>query len=73
MGMEKHKTSRRRRVLLLADFAYASSRSIASGTGVPVLRIPERCGSGTPSHFMKLFKARTGVTMLQWRRAKGSP
>lgn len=57
----------------LLEMRLERAKRLLSGTGIPVLRIPERCGSGTPSHFMKLFKARTGVTMLQWRRAKGSP
>ena len=39
-------------------------------TDIPVCRIPERCGVEATSHFMRMFKARTGMTMLQYRRAK---
>jgi len=44
------------------------ARKLLTDTDIPVLRIPERCGSDAPNHFQRLFKARTGMSMLQWRR-----
>ena len=118
--MKASKRQHRRRILLMADFAYASGKAVASGvirfasahtgidlllhgrtsemplmrrglvpddlvdmrlerakkllvdTDIPVGRIPETCVSDVPNHFMQLFKARVGMTMLQWRRAKGA-
>ena len=46
------------------------AEKLLADTDIPVLRIPERCGSDAPNSFLRLFKARTGMTMLQWRRAK---
>ncbi len=45
------------------------ARKLLTDTDIPVYLIPERCGSDAPHHFLRLFKARTGVTMLQWRRS----
>ena len=56
----------------LIEMRLERARKLLSDTDVPVLGIPGRCGSDAPNHFMQLFKARVGMTMLQWRRAKGA-
>ena len=38
---------------------------------IPICDIPGRIGFESPGHFMELFKTRTGVTMLQWRKRCG--
>ena len=56
----------------LIEMRLERARKLLADTDIPVLRIPERCGSDAPNHFQRLFKARSGITMLQWRRqAKG--
>ena len=48
------------------------AKKLLVDTDLPILGIPERCGSDAPNHFLGLFKARVGMTMLQFRRrAKG--
>ena len=44
------------------------AKKLLMDTDMPILRIPERCGSDAPNHFLRLFKARVGRTMLQYRR-----
>ena len=44
-------------------------KRLLSDSSLPVCDIPERLGFASPNHLMRLFKARTGMTMLQWRRA----
>ena len=56
----------------LVDMRLERAKRLLVDTGLPVGRIPESCGSDVPNHFMQLFKKRTGLTMLQWRRAKGA-
>lgn len=56
----------------LVDMRLERAKRLLEDTGLPVGRIPESCGSDVPNHFMQLFKARTGLTMLQWRRTKGA-
>ena len=56
----------------LVDMRLERAKRLLEDTGLPVGRIPERCGSDVPNHFMQLFKARTGMTMLQFRRARRS-
>ena len=56
----------------LVDMRLERAKKLLADTVLPVGRIPERCGSDAPNHFARLFKARTGLTMLQWRRG-GSP
>ena len=46
------------------------AKKLLRDTDMPILRIPERCGSDAPNHFLRLFKERTGMTMLQWRRKR---
>ena len=48
------------------------AKKLLVDTDLPVGRIPERCGSDAPNHFARLFKARTGMTMLQFRRQEGA-
>ena len=56
----------------LVDMRLERAKKLLVDTDIPVGRIPETCGSDVPNHFMQLFKARVGMTMLQWRRAKGA-
>ena len=56
----------------LVDMRLERAKRLLEDTGLPVGRIPESCGSDVPNHFMQLFKKRVGMTMLQWRRAKGA-
>lgn len=56
----------------LVDMRLERAKRLLEDTGLPVGRIPEYCGSDVPNHFMQLFKARTGTTMLQFRRARRS-
>ena len=55
----------------LIEMRLELAKKLLSDTDIPVLRIPERCGSDAPNHFMQFFKARTGMTMLQYRRKRG--
>ena len=48
------------------------ARKLLAENRVPVCDIPERVGFESPFHLMKLFKKRTGMTMLQWRRRGGT-
>jgi len=57
----------------LIEMRLEYARKLLSDTDIPILKIPERCGFDAPSHFLKLFKARTGMTMRQYRHAKGAP
>ena len=52
----------------LIDMRLEHARKLLADTDIPVYLIPERCGSDAPHHFLRMFKARTGMTMLQWRR-----
>ena len=54
----------------LIDMRLEHARRLLSDTDVPVCRVPECCGAKAASHFMRLFKTRTGMTMLQYRHAK---
>ena len=52
----------------LADMRFERAKRLLSDSSIPVCDIPERLGFASPNHLMRLFKARTGMTMLQWRR-----
>ena len=52
----------------LADARLDLAKKLLSDTDIPVCDIPERCGFASPNHLMRLFRRRTGMTMLQWRR-----
>ena len=56
----------------LIEMRLEHARKLLSDTDVPVCRIPEKCGIEAASHFMRLFKRRVGMTMLQYRRAAQS-
>ena len=56
----------------LIEMRLEYAKKLLSDTDIPILKIPERCGFDAPSHFQKLFKARTGMTMLQYHRARNS-
>ncbi len=55
----------------LIEMRLERAKKLLADTDIPVLRIPEHCGSDAPNHFMQFFKTRTGMTMLQWRRKRG--
>ena len=54
----------------LIDMRLEHARRLLADTDVPVCRVPECCGAKAASHFMRLFKTRAGMTMLQYRHAK---
>ena len=56
----------------LIEMRLEHARKLLSDTDVPVCRVAECCGVKASSHFMRQFKARTGMTMLQYRRRKYS-
>ena len=43
-------------------------RRLLVDTDIPVCLLPERIGFDSPNHLMRLFKRRTGMTMLQYRQ-----
>ena len=56
----------------VSEMRLERAKRLLADTSIPVCDIPERVGFASPNHLMRLFKRRTGLTMLQWRRA-GSP
>lgn len=44
------------------------SRAMLIGTSLPVSDIAWRCGFGTPSHFIKLFRKQQGLTPTAYRK-----
>ena len=52
----------------LIEMRLEHAKKLLSDTDIPVCRVPEFCGVKAASHFMRQFKARTGTTMLQYRR-----
>ena len=56
----------------LIDMRLEHARKLLANTDVPVCRVAECCGVKATSHFMRQFKAHTGMTMLQYRRRKSS-
>ena len=52
----------------LSEMRFERAKRLLSDSSIPVCDIPERLGFASPNHLMRLFKARTGMTMLQWRR-----
>ena len=54
----------------LIEMRLEHAKKLLSDTDIPVCRVPEFCGVKAASHFMRQFKARTGMTMLQCRHRK---
>lgn len=54
----------------LAEMRLERAKKLLDAGDVPVCDIPERVGFSSPDYLMRLFKKRTGMTMLQWRRAR---
>ena len=52
----------------IAETRLDLAKKLLNDSGIPVCAIPERIGFESPGYFMEFFKARTGMTMLQWRR-----
>lgn len=52
----------------IVEMRLERAKKLLVDTDMPILRIPEHCGSNAPNHFLRLFKERSGMTMLQWRR-----
>ena len=48
------------------------AQKLLADTDIPVCRVAECCGVKSANYFMRQFKARTGMTMLQCRRRKSS-
>ena len=48
------------------------AQKFLSSTDIPIGNIPERVGFKSPRHFARLFKARAGMSMRQWRRQGNS-
>lgn len=44
------------------------AKEIIEGTNAPIGEIPEMIGYASPVHFARMFKARTGMSMLECRR-----
>lgn len=53
----------------LVEMRFEQTKRMLSESDVPICEIPECVGFSSPDHLMRLFKKRTGMTMLQWRRA----
>ena len=47
------------------------AQRLLAETRTPVGNIPELVGFDSPRHFARFFKARTGMSMRDWRRTKG--
>ncbi len=56
----------------IAETRLDLAKKLLNDSGIPICAIPERIGFESPGYFMEFFKARTGMTMLQWRRTKGA-
>lgn len=52
----------------MVELRIEHAKRLLSDSDTPICKIPELCGSDSPNHFLQLFKKRTGMTMLQWRR-----
>ena len=57
----------------LVEMRITQAKKLLSDTDLPVCHIPEKCGIKASSHFMRLFKARTGMTMLKYRLSERRP
>lgn len=55
----------------LVEMRLERAKRLLASSDVPVCDIPGRVGFESPDHLMRLFKKRTGLTMLQWRRQAG--
>ncbi len=59
------------RTTLTDDLAMSrieKAKGLLKGTKTPVGAIPEMIGYSSPIHFARLFKAKTGMSMLEYRR-----
>ena len=56
----------------MAEARLEKAKKLLIETKTPVGEIPELVGFESPPHFMRYFKRRTGMSMSQWRRAKGA-
>ena len=54
----------------LAETRLDWAKTLLADTDVPVCDIPERVGFSSPNHLMRLFRRRTGMTMLQYRKGQ---
>ncbi len=55
----------------IAEARLSMAKRLLADRRVPVSDIPGRIGFESSGHFMQFFKARTGMTMLQWRHRCG--
>ena len=56
----------------IAETRLAMAQKLLSSTDIPIGDIPERVGFKSPRHFARLFKTRTGMSMRQWRKSRGT-
>ena len=56
----------------LTEIRFGKAKRLLADARIPVSDIAGRCGYDSPAHLMRLFKRRTGMTMLQWRKSKGA-
>lgn len=54
----------------LIDARLDQAKALLADTDVPVCDIPERIGFTSPNHLMRLFRRRTGQSMLQYRKSR---
>ena len=54
----------------LIEMRLEHAKELLSDTDIPVCHVPDFCGIKAASHFMRQFKALTGMTMLQYRRTR---
>jgi LacI family transcriptional regulator len=45
------------------------AKALLADTRIPVGEIPAKLGFASPMHFARLFRARTGMSMREWRKA----
>ena len=52
----------------LAETRLEMAKALLADTDIPICDIPGRIGFSSPNHLLRLFRRRTGMTMLQFRR-----
>ncbi|MDO5532924.1 AraC family transcriptional regulator [Sutterella sp.] len=55
----------------LTEFRLAKAAELLSETDMPVARVGEAVGIGSPSHFGRCFREKTGHTPREWRQLFG--
>lgn len=55
----------------IAEARLGKAKELLAGTRTPVAEIPALVGVESLRHFMRFFKARTGMSMREWRKRGG--